>query len=327
MDAMTQIEIEHDVLLEKPGDEFQRRARLLQAIWREERGYPVGRYRPPRRAERTMGSLLDKDWAKESLANFLTPRIAETVHEEVLGPHRDRQKVYKQPRIFDNLLSSQPLCFNLMAELKPDLGLATKVFRDLMGEELCEVTRIEFEYSPQRWSTRYTNDGSAFDVFIEFTTPNGRLGFVGLEAKYHEPLTGERDNGNPLYPQRAKEMACFLPESLEHLTQSSLRQVWRDHLLAGAMMMADGYETATFVLLRPRGSTVWSRAAADYRRCLSNQATFAELLLEDVVAALRRHTDAEWVQMFHDRYLAFEKVDAELAGPPPKDDEVTGVTG
>jgi len=313
MDALTRLEIEHEVWLDDPGDEFQRRARLLQAIWREERGYPIGRYTPRGHDERTMGSLLEMPWARESLANYLTEGIRQIVHAEVLGPDRNRQKVYKPPRIFDNLLSSQPLCFNLAGELRRDLGLATKVFRDLMGEVVHEVTRIEFEHSPGRRSPRYTNDGSAFDVFVEFDTPSGRSGFVGIEAKYHEPIKQDDDRYKDLYAQRALEIGCFAPDRFADLRKSRLQQVWRDHLLAGAMMVADRYETGTFVIVRPRGNIAWADAVADYRDCLTNEDTFGEWMLEDVVAALRRHTDAEWVEAFHDRYLAFEKVDAELA--------------
>lgn len=45
--------------------------------------------------------------------------------------------------------------------------------------------------------------------------------------------------------------------------------------------------------------------------CLTNEASFAEWILDDVVEALR-HTDAGWVDLLQYRYLAFEKVDAEL---------------
>jgi hypothetical protein len=39
------------------------------------------------------------------------------VRREVIHPGRDRSKLYGQPRIFNDLLSIQPLSFNLFAEL------------------------------------------------------------------------------------------------------------------------------------------------------------------------------------------------------------------
>ena len=312
MEELTRLEMAHHVDLPEPGSEFQRRARLLQAIWREERGYPIGRYKPPGREERPMGSLLAMPWAKESLRNYLTDPIREIVYSEVVGPNRDKQKVYKPPRIFSNLLSSQPLCFNLAGELRRDLGLAALVLSDLVGEDVAGVTRIEFEHSPGRCSPTYTNDGSAFDIFIEFVRRGGGSGFVGIEGKYHEPLLADRGRCNPLYSQRAVEMGCFMPDHLDYLGESALRQVWRDHLLAGSLMMAHGYESGVCVLLHPRDNTVWEDAATEYRGCLTDESTFTEWILEDVVDALRRHTAAEWVGLFHDRYLAFGKVDDAL---------------
>ena len=54
---------------------------------------------------------------ERTLANYLTPKIRQVVRHEVLGPARSRGKVYGKPRIFNHLLSSQPLCFNLFADL------------------------------------------------------------------------------------------------------------------------------------------------------------------------------------------------------------------
>lgn len=66
------------------------------------------------------------DFAKETGAIFLTNGIFEIVKFEVKNKHIDG-KVIKEPRIWNNLLSSQPLAFNLYGELKRDLELATSV--------------------------------------------------------------------------------------------------------------------------------------------------------------------------------------------------------
>ncbi|QDG52136.1 hypothetical protein FIV42_15710 [Persicimonas caeni] len=46
-----------------------------------------------------------------------------------------------QPRIFNNLLSSQPLCFNLFGELQQNLELATEVFRTLAEGRMNDAAR------------------------------------------------------------------------------------------------------------------------------------------------------------------------------------------
>ena len=140
--------------------DFQRKARILQSMWRTERGFEPGLFRG-----RKLGSLLPKLWAKETLSNYLSDTIKQVVQDEVIN-NPDEDKLYGKPRIFNNLLASQPLCFNLFAELKVDLQLASKVFNALSPDRIKEVIKIEFEYSPGRRDPKYTGDRSAFDVYV-----------------------------------------------------------------------------------------------------------------------------------------------------------------
>ena len=64
---------------------FQRRARLLQSLWRDEQGLPPGEHRG-----RLLGSRLGMPSAKDSLANYLTDTIRNVVRREVLDPDRSQ---------------------------------------------------------------------------------------------------------------------------------------------------------------------------------------------------------------------------------------------
>jgi hypothetical protein len=66
--------------------------------------------------------------AEEHLWNYLTDGIRGTLRDALSDP----EKVIVKPRIHDDLLSSQPLCFNLFGELKQDLSLASSVLRRMM---------------------------------------------------------------------------------------------------------------------------------------------------------------------------------------------------
>ncbi len=288
---------------------FQRRARLLQAMWREERGLPVGTM-----AGKQRGALIEMPFAKDRLAAFLTPTVQAVVRREVLDPRRSKGKVFGRPRIFNNLLSSQPLCFNLFGELAVDLALATGVMADLTGGGVGRVTAIDFEHSPGRGDPRYTGDRSAFDVFIRYEPPTGGRGFVGIEVKYHEGLGDEEADHRARYDEVADMMGVFKPDRLPDLKRRPLEQIWRDHLLAGALKAVDGYDEGRFVFLHPQGNTRCAAAVAAYQDCLANQEGFTAWTLEDVVAALRRHSAASWVDAFFERYLDFDRIDRLLAG-------------
>jgi len=292
----------HNVFV--PADSpYQRQVRLLQALWREERKYPIGDHRGP-----ALGSRLKMPWAQRSLANYLTPTIGRLVACEFDNRNKLR-KLYGYPRLFDDLLSSQPLCFNLFGELKADFALATAVLRDLTKGVVEKVTRLEFEHSPGRGDRRFSGDHSAFDVYVEFVRNDGGRGFMGFEVKYHEDLSNPPAPHRPRYDEVAKDMGCFLEEKRAALQAKPLQQLWRDHLLAGSLTAARKFDSGQFVIIYPSGNTPCATAVNAYRECLSDDSTFAAWTLEEVVAAISFQCRKAWVEDFDNRYLRFSKLE------------------
>lgn len=286
----------HHVLV--PTDNaFQQRARLRQALWREENGHPVGLHRG-----QPLGSLVELDYAKRTLANFLTDTIRDVVRHDVLGPGRDPDSLINENRLLANLLSSQPLCFNLFGELARDLDLATRASSAMAPTRVGRVTKIVFEHSPGRRDPRFTGDRSAFDVFVEYDSPVGKRGFLGVEVKYHEALNDAAAEHRPRYDELADAMGCF-PADRAKLRAKPLQQIWRDHLLSGALVRGGlGYEEGAFVFLHPEGNVACANAVAKYRKQLTSDATFHVWTLEAVLAALRRSSSGAWVALVERRY-------------------------
>ena len=195
----------HDVLV-RTDNPFQRRARALQAVWRQAQGLPTGEH-----GDRPLGSRLAMLSARDHLTNYLTEPIRDVVRREVVDPVRSRGKLYARPRIFNDLLSSQPLCFNLFGELQQNLPLARRALRRVTDGRIETVTAIGFEHSPGRRDATYTGDRSAFDVFVEYATPDSKLGFAGIEVKYHENLDDKAAPHRERYEEIAAAMGCFLP--------------------------------------------------------------------------------------------------------------------
>ena len=289
--------------------DFQRSARILQSMWRAEQGYEIGELKT-RSGSRLLGSRLVMPWAEEKLANYLSDTIKDVVCKEVMDPQKSQGKLYGKPRIFNDLLSSQPLCFNLFAELQRDLPLATDVMKNLTNGLVGSVTHIDFEWSPGRGGPRLTGDRSAFDVYVSFSSAGDKKGFIGIEVKYHENLIGAASPHKYRYDQIADQMGCFKESNREDLKDQPLQQIWRDHLLAGIHRIADGFEEGFFVFLYPEKNTYCSSAVADYERCLTNTDTFASWTIESVASAIKPCTDDPWIDRFINRYLAFEKVTA-----------------
>ena len=292
-------------------DGFQRRARLLQALWREDRGLPIG----IRGSGMPLGSRLPLPFAKDTLSNFLTDNIKRAVRSETASVRQGSGQLVEEERLYANLLSSQPLCFNLFGELQADLSLATSVFRELWPERIVAVTAIRFEHSPGRGDLTYTGDHSAFDVFVEHTVPSGGVGFLGFEVKYHESLKVKAASFKPRYAEVATTMGCFKSEALSSLRAAPLEQIWRDHLLTGAMLAANAWKSGLYIFMYPAANPRCVQAVSAYRQCLSETSTFDDLTLERFVDILKRHTSDRWVSELHGRYLAWDKVDALSSDP------------
>jgi hypothetical protein len=103
-------------------------------------------------------------------------------------------------RLYGNLLSSMPLCFNLFGLLKLDLAFASRVlgelFPDLAG---AKVGAVLFEHSPGRGDPALTGDHSAFDALIRYETTSavaGALAVLRGSATRLETTT-RRDTSSP----------------------------------------------------------------------------------------------------------------------------------
>lgn len=172
----------HDAFHASDTD-FAATARLKQSIWREQKGYAKGK----------LGNYLETDFAKSTRSNFLTEKIKTLVQYEIYQSHQNK-KLISEPRIWENLLSSQPLAFNLFGELHYDLKLTTKFFQKLYPDTVSEITAVLFEHSPGRGNSEYSGDHSAFDVFIEFLSPENKKGFIGIEVKYAENMEDNKES-------------------------------------------------------------------------------------------------------------------------------------
>ena len=191
----------------KPDTEFAAYARLLQSRWREKKGYKKGK----------LGNYLDPLEALQNKSNFLTERIQTLVQYEVYKSEHTG-KFISTPRIWENLLSSQPLCFNLFGEMHFDLDLASRFFGSLFPSKVNSVTAVLFEHSPGRGKEEFTGDRSAFDVFIEYEDKKDKPGFIGIEVKYAESLREDKKKAAEIYRKHKdiyfvgsrKEVAYFI---------------------------------------------------------------------------------------------------------------------
>ena len=275
-----------------PGDaamtRFRRQARLHQALWRARHDYPIGGQRRKGGDRRPVGSRLELEGAIQHGWNFLTPNTRDAVAARLATPQPEQ--MLDEERLWSDLLSSMPMCFNLFGELWNDRTLATSALRAWGVDAPGEVDRINFEWSPGRLDRDYLHNKSAFDAAFILRLPNAEKGVVGVEAKYHEAAVREKPpRGDKLlrYAEVTEHSGIFKWNWPEHLIGTNLQQLWLDHLLALSMKQhpSHGWSWVQFLLVYPERNVSFARAANSYRDVLENDESFQSLTLEQLLDA------------------------------------------
>jgi hypothetical protein len=287
--------------------EFKRRARWQQAWWRQHKGLPIGEHVPPRSSEPVAnGSRTDYEYGRREGCNFLSAKIRSAVEDRLANPQR--HQTLDQRRLWSDLLSSMPFCFNLFGELhgEPE-RLATAVDALWPGHPGVAET-LEFEWSPGRLDPDYLNNRSAFDAAILLGLPNNRGGVVGIETKYHEDIRREQPPDPktrlPRYRAVTEQSGIFGPGWERKVLGTDLQQFWLDHLLVLSMLQhpAGRWEWGRFVVVYPAANVSVRDASRRYADLLAVPDTFeartVEALLADQVLHHRATADA-----FRERYL------------------------
>lgn len=297
-----------------PSDgRFKAAARLLQSLWREDRGLPVGAFVTADGRRRRLGSRITYMAGRGGL-NFLTPAIAFTAWREVV--YRELNAVYDFDRLRQNLLSSQPLCFNAFAPLKRDLHLATRVFAELLPGFFHEVTSVLFEHSPARGHPAFTADNTAFDLCIRGRTPTGQRAFVSLELKYSEALSEASRPLHARYDELAKISGLFNDPAEPALRKNPLQQMFRQHCLAQAMLLRDVADLGIYMFIAPRLNHLAQNAAEAYAGHLDGhgpgRVPFVAITLENLIEAIAAAGDPDHAHLLHRRYTDWHQIEGEI---------------
>lgn len=270
--------------------------RLLQSRWRET---VLGEAPGVSSSGQPVGSMLSEN--ARLGAQWLTPHIGDYV-ERRLPDARAEHAAVEEQRLQRNLLSSQPMCFNIFGHLAAYPDASARVLSKVLNREILSVNDVLVEHTPV--ASRELGDRSAFDAFVTITTPAG-LEFVGVETKYTEPFSQkpyERDS----YLTASEDLdGWLLPGSYQALVAPATNQLWRTVLLAQLTSMApDGFVDGSVVVLAAHDDTGATEAVAGVRSQLRNPDRLQSVVLDALVSAALDEPDLEmWAQLFNARYL------------------------
>ena len=295
------------------GDsKFVALCRRLQSIYRVEinqkiRGY-VGKDRVY-----YFGNYIED--GEHSGANFLEDYIFEYAKFRV--DNRRKYETIESDRLFNNLLSSQPMAFNLfcplrkMVECCPDV--ATDVIRAALPMyRIAKVTDVDLEFIPSDYK-KLTGDKSAMDAIIRFEDDRGKSCFIAIETKYSENLGTNEASTKDRAIDVIKELKCFNAEVEQRINceDVKLTQIYRNFLLSeayGRSVDAESYSLILAPSIHPSTEREVQSLCVELRDDFKRKVH--SLTLESFVDGLLSKCPEEYMQTFEkfkDRYLNFVK--------------------
>ena len=280
---------------------FKHRMRVHQGWWRAfVLAEPPGKN--PADAENDVcNTILNGSTTKK---NFLTSNALKAYELSLQERNEKSPGMMNEDRVWNNLLSSQPLCFNFFGELKTDLAFASEVLRAWIPS-LQEVTDVRFEYAPDG---RYTDDNSAFDIAFFYRTTKGKRGVFGLECKYTDDFSKKeysKDSYRVIFNKASKNFC----KPYEDYIASDYNQLFRNQLIAETMLqnnLVDEVITGLHFNHLDENAEAIGKA---FRNMLVNGSDrFILISQRDFITSLQKMDLAwerrEWVMMLWARYCA-----------------------
>lgn len=236
--------------------EFRRRCREQQGMFREMIGEPMGV--GPRRNSPTKqismlanGEKTGKNFVDKFAFNYAKSRV------NSLQPH----ETIDEYRLFNNMLSSQPMAFNLfcpfiqmLEEGKGDI--VTNVFKAIFpNKHIREVTEVGLEYLHTDIKN-YLNDCTAMDAIVRYKDTDGKPAFIAIETKYTDVLgenTSNKERAQDRYREWIKRIGMFKPETEAKLLSGEkvISQIYRNFLLTECYGIVEEANRCYSVVLAP----------------------------------------------------------------------------
>ena len=259
--------------------------------------------------------------------NFLTGYAFDYAKKRVNPENKKPYETIESDRLFNNLLSSQPMAFNLFCPLqqmlKESSKIATKVIKAaLPNYPIHKVTEVELEFIPKEYK-ELTGEKSAMDAIIKFEDEHGKNGFIAIETKYSENLgtniAYDRDKNGKKIPrvksiEAVKELKCFNADEEQSIVKGDtpLTQIYRNFLLSEMYGHKEGLLSYS-IILAPQKHPTTKKELESLTNVLRNEYKnkIKQVYLEDFANTIIINCPDEYREVFerfYDRYLNFDKL-------------------
>lgn len=299
-----------------------KRLRMHQGWWRLNVLNQIEGEHPTRKGQKVCNTILN---GKSSGSNFLTPNTLKVVKDTLKKRTKENGGKIEEGRLYNNLLSSQPLSFNFFAELEYNKDLGLKILQ-CWWQDITKLNKVLFEYSPR---INYTKDGSAFDVAFDVQFGDKR-GFIGLECKYTDTFSfkpqkskiyyGDIGNKNhdtflKIFTLRNKS---FKADYYDFVKSKDYNQLFRNQLMAEAIFhfKDNNFEIVRTGLFCYENDKDAIKTGKEFQSMLlEGEKTFTTITYKEFIEKTQKLSltweEREWIMMLWGRYCGM-KLSEEL---------------
>jgi len=258
--------------------------------------------------------------------NFMRNEKLQHDAEKELKDIIARDRLTDKKRLCNNLLSSQPLAFNLFLPLRWDnYRIATVTFKKLYPDlNIKNITDIKLEFVPgdNEKNRLIVTDKSCFDVFVEYITFSGQKSCIGIEVKYTEPFSNTDFNKAPSDKRQRYIDAIsvyseqFYSENIQKYLSVKFNQLFRNQLISEEVKSKTDYENCFQIVLFSSNDTKCIEAVNEFSSMLKIDKSFQTLTIEDFIKAIiecdKKSEVSKLYQEIYNRYCDYEKLEKYL---------------
>lgn len=290
--------------------DFTEKCRSLQGTFREKMGEPmgVGPWRNSTKKHTNMlvhGEKTGKNFVNEFTYEYAKKRVE----------HKRKNETIDDFRLFNNMLSSQPMAFNLFCPfiqmLQDGKGdEVTSVFQAIFPDKsIQKVTEVGLEYLHIDIEN-YLNDRTAMDAIVRYIDTDNKPSFIAIETKYTDVLGTNTGSKNAKYGEWIKRIGMFKPETEKALLNGikPISQIYRNFLLTESYGLVEGANKFYSVVLAPAKHPTTEEEVASLKNELKEEFQYKissislEFFIEKAISILSSERIKPFLY-FKERYL------------------------
>jgi len=294
----------------KSDNKFTRKYRKLQSEYRANiLRVPFG-FGPTKNSNTKYGNMLIN--GEKTGHNFISNNAFMFAKQKALDKQINKDLTLDEYRLFNNMLSSMPMCFNLFSDLRSLLldnqkevsAIVKTMFKELPWID--KVLYIDVEFIPIPTSA-YIDDKSAFDAMILVEDENGKKGLISIETKYTDLLGNNTSSKTSLKDEIITKNKIFDTELVKHIKEKGYKQIHRNYLLTYMFAKKNKFTNFSNVIISPKDDSISVKEIADlHSHLLQKKDTILKITLEDIIdrgSSSPNKLMSDTMTKFKNRYL------------------------